>query len=186
MGTNNFHSSTEAKAQGRGTYYKMLQDARDGNLVKIRNGVYASPEQLAGTMIDLKLVVPDGILCSYSAWNVYGLTTSLPQAFHVALKRGRKISLPEFPPIELHFVSGNIFNLGAIEMEIDGYKIPIYDIERCVCDAIKHRNKIGIDVCAEILNNYLKRPERNLSRLMDYARQMRVTSTLEKYLEIRL
>ena len=71
-------------------------------------------------------------------------------------------------------------------MEIDGYKIAIYDIERCVCDAIKHRNKIGIDVCAEILNNYLKRPERNLSRLMDYARQMRVTSTLEKYLEIRL
>ncbi len=31
-------------------------------------------------------------------------------------------------------------------MNVEDYNIRIYDIERCVCDAIKFRNKIGMDV----------------------------------------
>ena len=53
-------------------------------------------------------------------------------------------------------------------------------------DAVKFRNKVGMDVCSEIINNYLERPERNISRLMDYARILRVSATLEKYLEVKL
>ena len=71
-------------------------------------------------------------------------------------------------------------------MDIDGFKVNLYDVERCVCDAVKFRNKIGMDVCSEIISNYLYRPERNLSKLMDYARKLRVGSILEQYLQIRL
>ena len=48
-------------------------------------------------MIDIDTVVPDGILCLWSAWNIHQLTTSLPQAFHVAVKRNRKVTVPTFP-----------------------------------------------------------------------------------------
>ena len=71
-------------------------------------------------------------------------------------------------------------------MTIDGFSVNVYDVERCVCDAVKFRNKVGMDVCSEIINNYLERPERNISRLMDYARILRVSATLEKYLEVIL
>ena len=71
-------------------------------------------------------------------------------------------------------------------MDIDGFKINLYDVERCVCDSVKFRNKIGVDVCSEIISNYLERPERNLSKLMDYARKLRVGSILERYLQILL
>lgn len=71
-------------------------------------------------------------------------------------------------------------------MVIDGFRINIYDIEHCVCDAVKFRNKVGMDVCSEIINNYLERPERNISKLMDYARALRVASIIEKYLEVKL
>ena len=71
-------------------------------------------------------------------------------------------------------------------MVIDGFRINIYVIERCVCDAVKFRNKVGMDVCSEIINNYLERPERNISKLMDYARALRVASIIEKYLEVKL
>lgn len=42
-------------------------------------------------------------------------------------------------------------------MSVEGYDIRIYDKERCVCDAFKFRNKIGIDFCSEIIDNYLAR-----------------------------
>ena len=77
-------------------------------------------------------------------------------------------------------------NIGITEATIDGFNIKLYDVERCVCDAVKFRNKVGIDVCSEIINNYLGRSDRNLSRLMDYARQLRVGVILEKYLQVKL
>lgn len=43
-----------------------------------------------------------------------------------------------------------------------------------------------MDVCSEIINNYLERPERNISKLTDYARALRVASIIEKYLEVKL
>ena len=51
---------------------------------------------------------------------------------------------------------------------------------------MKFRNKVGIDICSEIINNYLERPNRNLSKLMDYARLLRVGTILEQYLQIKL
>ena len=71
-------------------------------------------------------------------------------------------------------------------MIIDGFNIRLYDVERCVCDAIKFRNKVGMDICSEIINNYLERPDRNLSKLMDYARRLRVGKILEQYLQVKL
>ena len=88
-------------------------------------------------MIDLDVVVPDGILCLFSAWNIHGLTTSLPQAYHVAIKRGRKIRLFEYPLIELHFITEALLELGVEEQVVSGYEIKVYNKERSVCDAIK-------------------------------------------------
>ena len=153
-------------------------------MVCIRRGIYATLEQLANTMIDLEVAVPDGILCLFSAWNIHGLTTSLPQAYHVAIKR--LVWLPEYPPIALHFLAESILELGAEEKVVSNYEIKVYNVELSVCDAIKFRNKIGIDVCSKVVNNYLALPNRDLTLLMDNANKLRIAKTLEKYLEIKL
>ena len=71
-------------------------------------------------------------------------------------------------------------------MIVADFRVKVYDVERCVCDAVKFRNKVGIDVCSEIIDTYLSRPERNISKLMDYARQLRVGNILENYLQVKL
>ena len=179
-------STTTVKEQGRTAYYKMLESVRDGELIQVRRGVYASIDQLSGNMIDVETVVPNGILCLWSAWNIHGLTPSMPQAFHVAIKRDRKVAVPTFPKVELHHYTASILEVGVTTMSKDGFNFRVYDIERCVCDAVKFRNKVGMDVCSEIVNNYLERPNRNISKLMDYARQLRVANILEKYLQVKL
>lgn len=186
MRRNSFLSSATVKKQGRTAYYKMLEDVHQGELIQVRRGVYANIDQLSGDMTDINTIVPDGILCLWSAWNIHQLTTSMPQAFHVAVKRDRKVTVPSFPKIEIHHYTESILKLGIMKMKIDGFNIRVYDVERSVCDAVKFRNKVGMDVCSEIINNYLERPNRNLSRLMDYARILRVGTILEQYLQVKL
>lgn len=184
--SNSFISSGMVKEEGRTAYYKLLGSVHDGETVRIKRGIYATAEQLADTMIDIEAIVSGGVLCLFSAWNVHGLTTSLPQAYHVAVKRGRKISLPTYPRIELHHVTDTMFDIGVEEQIVSGYCIHIYNKERCVCDAVKFRNKIGMEVCSEVINNYLSRSDRNLSLLMDYADKLRVRKILEQYIAIKL
>lgn len=167
-------------------YRRLLALVKNGTIVRVRQGVYALPESLANVMYDVERVVPGGILCSYSAWTHYNLTTQIPYGIFLAIRRGRKVNLPDFPPITLCAVSEDILSLGVTKEIVGGYECQIYNIERSVCDAIKARNKIGIDVCAEIVNEYLKRPSRNIVLLTEYAKKLRVESTLRKYLEIRL
>lgn len=181
-----YTTSSQIKEKGRTAYYKMLEKVRQGELIQVRRGVYANAEQLSGSMIDIDTVVPGGILCLWSAWSIHHLTTSMPQAFHVAVKRGRRIPIPVFPQVEIHYYSESLLSIGTTEADIEGYSIKLYDVERCVCDAVKFRNKIGMDVCSEIINNYLERPDRNLTRLLDYARLLRVGKIIEQYLQVKL
>lgn len=184
--TEPFLSSSAVKGYGRTEYYKMLEKVRKGELIQVRRGIYATPEQLSGNMIDIEAIVPGGILCLWSAWNIHNLTTSAPQAFHIAVKRDRSVTVPAFPQVEIHHYTDKILRIGVEQMTIDGFKINVYDAERCICDAVKFRNKVGTDVCSEIIGNYLERPERNISKLMDYAKTLRVAAVLGKYLEVKL
>ena len=86
--------------------------------------------------------------------------------------------LPDYPPVALYYWSQSVFELGISEREIEGYKVRIYDLEKSVCDAVKFRNKIGVDISSEILKNYLVRSDRNLTRLNEYAKKMRVANIM--------
>ena len=168
--------------QGRAQYYATLQKAKQGKLVRVKRGVYAKEIALADTMVDVETLIPGGILCMFSAWEHYGLTTQVPQQYDVAIKRGRKVVVPQYPNFKLHNLSDNTLNLGVTTEVISGYKVKIFDLEKCVCDAMKFRNKIGIDVCTEIVKNYLRRRDRDIPKLMRYAKILRVAKTLEMYL----
>lgn len=75
---------------------------------------------------------------------------------------------------------------GIIKKCISGYDVLITDMERTVCDTVKYRNKIGLDVCGEVIDNYLKKENRNISLLHEYAQKLRVKNILTTYLETRL
>ncbi len=167
-------------------YHQILQKVKSGEMCRLRPGVFAEADVLADVMIDIDALVPGGVLCMYSAWEHYELTTQIPNAFCIAIPRKRKVVLPEFPPVMLYFWSDHLLNFGIEQASVHGPLVRVTDLERSVCDAVKYRNKIGLDVCAEILKTYLRGSKRNISKLMEYAQKLRVAATLEKYLEIGL
>ena len=177
-------SSTDAKKAS--LYNQLLYETRIGRIVRVRRGVYALNDGLAKQMIDVETLVPGGVLCLYSAWAFHELTTQIPQSYNIAVERTRRITLPDFPPIELSFVSQKAYNIGIKEYEIDGFKVKVYDLEKSVCDAIKYRNKIGLDVSSEIFKNYLSRKDRDITLLYEYATQLRVGKMIDELIKYML
>ena len=167
-------------------YKQVLRAKERGDLIRLRHGVYAAPEALLNTMIDVERIIPNGVVCLYNAWTYHQVSTTVPPAFCIAIANKRKVVLPHALPIELYYWKKENLEFGIMDADISGYKVHITDMERSVCDAVKYRNKIGLDVCAEVIRTYLKKPNRNLARLQDYAKCLRVFNTLKNYLEIAI
>jgi hypothetical protein len=167
-------------------YYGINKELNSGNVIRIKKGVYILPEERATMMMDIERIVPGGVVCMYSAWNYFNLTTQIPNGFYIAIKKHRKVVAPPITDIILCYWEEKYCSMGVEEVEIANHRVKIFCIEKCVCDAIKFRNKIGTDVAVEILSNYLHRKDRNISLLMDFAKQMRVISTIQPYLEMGL
>ncbi len=178
---------TRKQLPDKSAYNHLLKLVNEGIIERVKQGVYRDANvAFDNTMIDIGKIVPGGVLCLYSAWAYYELSVQIPQAFNIAIEKNRKILLPVYPPITLYYWKREYQELGVTRQRIGSYTVKIYDLEKSVCDAVKYRTKIGIDVTSEILKNYLKRKDRNLSKLMGYAKQMRIEKTLKTYLEIGL
>ena len=177
---------TTGEVKSRGEYEQLRRATEDGTLMRLRNGVYAEMSALANNMIDVERIVPHGVLCLYSALAQYGLSTQVPSATCIAIEAKRKVRLPDYPPIDLYYWKKENLEFGIIKKSISGYDVLITDMERTVCDAVKYRNKIGLDVCGEVIDNYLQKENRNISQLHEYAQKLRVKNILTTYLETRL
>ena len=177
---------TTSEVKSRGEYEQLRLATEDGTLIRLRNGVYAEMSALANNMIDVERIVPHGVLCLYSAFAHYGLSTQVPSATCIAIEAKRKVRLPDYPPIDLYYWKKENLEFGIIKKGISGYDVLITDMERTVCDAVKYRNKIGLDVCGEVIDNYLQKENRNISLLHEYAQKLRVKNILTTYLETRL
>jgi len=64
--------------------------------------------------------------------------------------------------------------------------VPSYDMERTICDIVRSRNKMGTETFLTALKLYAASPKKDLNRLNDYARQMRMANVIRKYLEVLL
>ena len=126
-----------------GTEYRRIhRAAKRGELTRLRSGVYASPDALLDTMLDIERIVSGGVVCLHNAWSHYQLTTIIPPSFCVAVERKRKVVIPPTLPITLYYWKEENLSFGVIEEVVSGHSVHITNMERSVCDAVKYRNKI--------------------------------------------
>lgn len=172
-----------------GIHHKYLKElTTEGAIIRLRHGLYSLPEiENYTTFHEALLIIQDGIICMGSALAYHELTTWDPPDIHIAITRGRKIVLPDYPPIKLYHFSKPIIDLGRQEIMMDnGKSISIYDRERCVCDAVRFRNRIGIDIMKEVLREYMTGSQKDINTLNEYAKAIRISSVLNQYLDVLL
>lgn len=148
--------------------------------------MYRFPQHPYDERLEISKRIPTGVFCLYSACFLHGLSDFVPSEQHLAAPKKSRYVLPDYPPVKLYFWGEKAFHLGVMTFDFGVCSIKVYDPEKTVCDICRLRGKIGLDLLKEVLKNYLQRADRNMVKLHEYARQLRVDKTLNPYLTMLL
>jgi hypothetical protein len=91
---------------------------------------------------------------------------------------------PDWPQIIVHHYTDERHRLGVTTINEGNNEFQIYDMEKTVVDVVYYREKVGIEETKEILVTYLQRKDRDLNRLLKYARLMKCDKIMRRYLEV--
>jgi predicted transcriptional regulator of viral defense system len=179
-----------SEALRAGIHPRTLYDLRDsGELERMSRGVY----RLAGLPLltdpDLATVakrIPQGVVCLISALTVHDLTTQIPHAIHIAIRRGARYPVLDHPPLRVFLFSPAAFGAGIEERTVDGVAVRVYSAEKTLADCFKFRHRLGLDVAVEALRMYRRRRGANLQDVYEFARVCRVARVIRPYLEAGL
>lgn len=87
--------------------------------------------------------------------------------------------------LDIHYVSKDKFDIGIVEIKSPyGNPIKIYNAERCICDILKSKNNIDIELYNKIIKNYFKQKNRNLERLEEYSKIFNIYEKFENIMEV--
>jgi len=171
------------------SYYMINRMEAEGMIRRINGHTYENLSYV-GDDHDFLYVsgyVNEGVICLMSAAVYHGLSTFRPNRIETAIRqKSRVTTLPSWPKIALHYFSKQRYELGITKVECEGGSFMIYDKEKTVCDMITYRNKYGLEDSLDVLRHYLSKEDRDINRLVSYAKKLRSYHILSKYLEVLL
>lgn len=184
---NHGYSST-GDISSAGIDRKYLKDlVNEGNIERIKRGLYRWKDakfDVEEELINVSKIIPQGIICLESALSYYELTTYTPGEYTVAVHRKYNIKLPDYPPIKLYYFSDKYYIDGVEKIDINGHIIKMYNVEKTICDCLRYEDKISKDIIVESIKEYIRRRDKNISRLMNYAAKAKVKNAVQKYIEV--
>ena len=87
--------------------------------------------------------------------------------------------------LEIHYVSKDKFNIGITEIKSPyGNPIKVYNAERCICDLLKNKNEVDIELYNKIIKNYFKQSKKDLMTLEEYAKIFNIQEKFENIMEV--
>lgn len=168
------------------TRYMLYSLREKGIIEQVSRGIYRLvelPPISNPDLVTVSLRFPNAVICLISALAYHDITTQIPHAVSVAVRRNSRIPSLEYPPIQAHRFSNEAYASGIEEHLIDGVPVRIYNPEKTLADCFKFRNRIGMDVSLEALKLYKTRKKFNLVELFKYAKICRIAKVIRPYLE---
>jgi len=179
---------TTAQVSAAGIPRLYLSKMTANNLLrKVERGIYAAPEAWEDEMFLLQYKYSKGIFSHETALYVHGFTDRTPTRFVMTFPYGYHAQSIASTNVRMKKTVKSIYELGIVERKTTfGNKIRLYNLERTLCDIVKGNNSCDIQIVNQAMKRYALSKEKNISRLLQYAEQLRVKPKILAYMEILL
>jgi len=166
-------------------YLQMM--VSEGRLERIDRGIYIYDGAIEDEMFVMQKKYSKLIYSHETALFIHGLSDRTPFEYAATVPSGYKVVPNIAERFKVYYIKREFHELGMEILDSSfGNQIRVYNIERTICDIIKSRSRIDIQIFNEALRRFVKMKSPDYSVLMDYAKKLRVETVLNKYLEVLL
>jgi predicted transcriptional regulator of viral defense system len=168
------------------TYLSIME--QNGEIERVSRGVYRSASAfIEDELFTFQTRYSSTIFSHETALYLHGLTDRTPLTYSISVPSGYHSEFLNSSGHKIFYVSRDLFDLGVTSMNTPhGNQVQTTDLERTICDVVRSRNQIDIQVRNVALKEYVRKKDKNLDRLYRYAQRFHIQSIVREYLEILL
>jgi len=176
---------TSKQATNHNIHREYLSEfVRQGKLERIAHGIYITPDVWEDKMLIHQLRKSKMVYSHETALFLHDLTDRDPVAYCVTVPTGYNTSRLKQDGLIVYTIKKELLDLGICTKQTTfGNDIRVYNMERTICDILRDRKNQDVVVVSDALKRYIRRPDKDLNRLMKYAGILRVEKVLRNYLE---
>jgi predicted transcriptional regulator of viral defense system len=166
-------------------YLQMM--VAEGKLERVDRGVYVSTNSIEDEMFSMQTKYPKLIYSHETALYLHGLSDRTPFEYSASVPSGYKVVGSVADRFKIYYIKKELHELGVETVKSShGNPIRTYNVERTICDLIRSRSRIDIQILNDALKRFVKLKSADHSLLMDYARKLKIEAVLKSYLEVLL
>ena len=165
----------------------MLRKYTDaGKLEQVRKGLYVLSDDIADEYALLQARSKVAVFSYGTALFLWGLSDQTPHVYDITMPRGANISLlkRDNSNLRCHYVQQEIYELGISETTSpQGATIRLYDKERCICDLIRDKEQMDMQLYSQAIKDYFKSKPNN-RKLLKYGKVFGIEDKIRTYMEV--
>ena len=175
-------------SEQRGISKAMLSKlCKENRIHRIVRGQYILPDDMHDELFSISKRSDNIIFSHETALYLHGISDRTPFEHTITAPSGCVPSAAIKSECKVYYIKPELFELGKTTLKTPaGNEVFAYDLERTICDVIRSRNKIGTETFLAALKMYAASSKKDLNKLNNYAKKMRVSNILRHYLEVLL
>ncbi len=176
---------TDLRAEGV-TAATMSRMERDGEVLRLARGLYQlpdSPLDAHHSLAEAAKRVPKGVICLVSALAFHQLTDQLPRQVWIAIGQKDWAPKADGTPVRLVRFTDRLLTEGVESHTVEGVPIKVFGVAKTIADCFRYRNKIGLSVAIEGLQEALRQRKTTPGEIARQAERGAVATVIRPYLE---
>lgn len=158
-----------------------------GELFKVSRGIYSLPETWDDEFKNLQLQFRKGFFSKETALFLHDMSDLTPASFSMTFPLSYNLTNVKNAGIIANVANENIYNLGIEKIKTPfGNEILVYNIEKTLCDILRPRSGVEISVITNAFKNYVNSKNKNIPRLSEYTKILKVDQKIRAYLQVLL
>lgn len=157
-----------------------------GRLERIAKGLYVPIDGETDEYALLQARSSKAVYSYGTALFFWGLSDRTPHVLDLTVPQGTNMTKikRDNPDVRIHYVMPEIYGLGlAATKSPQGGTISLYDKERCICDLIRAKAQMDLQLYTQALKDYFKN-HTNSRKLLKYGKQLGIEEQIRTYMEV--
>lgn len=167
------------------TYLSILE--RNGEIERVSRGVYQAKDAIEDELFSIQATCRSAVYSHETALYLHDLTDRSPLRYSLTVPVGYHSASLIQGGYKIFYVNRSVFDLGVTTLKSPhGNPIRVTGLERTICDILRSRNQMDMQIVYETLKRYVKRNEKDIDLLYTYAKRFRVQKIIRQYIEVLL